>query len=49
MIGWGTYSDVFCRESDIWKFKQREITVLALTPITRGWALKDKVMNLVDE
>ena len=49
VIGWGTYSDVFCRESDYWKFKQREITVLALTPITRGWALKDKVMNLVDE
>lgn len=49
VIGWGTYADVFCREDGMWKFRRREITVLALTPINRGWAMKDKVMSLVDE
>lgn len=48
VIGWGTYRDELRRESGVWKFQRREITVLALTPVTRGWAMKDKVMDLTD-
>ena len=46
VIGWGTLEDVFTREDNAWKISSRIITVMALTPITKGWAGPDKVMAL---
>jgi ketosteroid isomerase-like protein len=46
VIGWGTWEDDFVLEDGRWKIGRRLVTVLALTPITRGWALADKIMPL---
>lgn len=46
VIGWGTLEDVLTYEDNAWKFSSRIITVLALTPITKGWAGPDRVMAL---
>lgn len=44
IVGWGTWEDVFALEDGQWKLKQRVVTILALTPIDKGWAGPDKIM-----
>jgi ketosteroid isomerase-like protein len=46
LIGWGTYEDVLTQEAGAWKFQHRLITILALTPIEKGWAGPDKVISV---
>jgi ketosteroid isomerase-like protein len=46
VIGWGTWADQFVREDGVWKFARREINVMALAPISHGWAGPDKIMDL---
>jgi ketosteroid isomerase-like protein len=46
VVGWGTWEDRFVLEDGKWKIGRRLITVMALTPITRGWAMPDKIMPL---
>lgn len=46
VMGWGTWVDRFVREDGVWKFSRREINVMALAPISRGWAGPDKIMDL---
>lgn len=46
VVGWGTWDDRFVCEDGCWKFGERVITILALTPIDRGWAGPDKIMGL---
>ena len=46
VVGWGTWTDRFSREDGVWKFSRRDIYVMALTPISRGWAMQDKIMPL---
>jgi len=46
VMGWGTWADRFVREDDLWKFARREITVMALAPISRGWVGPGKIMDL---
>jgi SnoaL-like domain len=46
VMGWGTWVDRFCCEDGVWKFSRREINVIALTPISKGWAMADKIMSL---
>lgn len=45
LIGWGTYEDVFTQEAGEWRFQQRLISILALTPIDQGWAGLDKIIS----
>ena len=44
VVGWGTFEDQFALEDGRWKISQRSVTILALTPATRGWAMDDKIM-----
>lgn len=44
IIGWGTWEDRFALEEGRWKFKEKVVTILALTPIDKGWAMTDKIM-----
>ncbi len=44
LIGWGTYEDVLAPEAGKWKFQQRLITILTLTPIDKGWAGPGKII-----
>jgi SnoaL-like protein len=46
VIGWGTWTDHFVHEEGVWKFARREIDVMALAPISRGWVGPDKIMDL---
>jgi len=46
VIGWGTWTDQLICEDGVWKFAKREINVMALTPVSRGWAGADKIMDL---
>jgi ketosteroid isomerase-like protein len=46
VLGWGTWEDRCVLEDGRWKIGRRLITVMALTPITRGWAMADKIMPL---
>ena len=44
VVGWGTFEDQFVLEDGRWKLAERFVTILALTPTTRGWAMPDKIM-----
>jgi ketosteroid isomerase-like protein len=46
IVGWGTWEDRFALEDGKWKIKCRLVTVLALTPIDKGWARPDKIVKL---
>ncbi len=46
VMGWGTWTDQFVHEEGMWKFEKREIDVMVLTPISRGWVGPDKIMDL---
>jgi hypothetical protein len=46
VMGWGTWTDQFVQEDGMWKFGRREIDVMVLAPISRGWAGSDKIMDL---
>ncbi len=46
VVGWGTWVDRFVREDGVWKFSLREINVMVLAPIAKGWAAADKIMDL---
>lgn len=44
-VGWGTYRDTFMLEQGVWRFRRKLITILALTPIDKGWARADKIVQ----
>lgn len=46
VVGWGTWTDQFVQEDGMWKFARREIDVMVLAPISRGWVGPDKIMDL---
>jgi hypothetical protein len=46
VIGWSTWVDRFVSEDSAWKFARREIDVMALAPISSGWAGAAKIMDL---
>jgi hypothetical protein len=46
VMGWGTWVDRFVREDNVWKFAKREINVMVLAPISRGWVGAGKIMDL---
>jgi hypothetical protein len=46
VVGWGTWTDQFVQEDGMWKFGRREIDVMVLAPISRGWVGPDKIMDL---
>jgi len=46
VVGWGTWDDRFVFEDGRWKFRERVITIMALTPIAKGWAGPDRIMGL---
>ena len=46
VVGWGTWDDRFVFEDGCWKFGERLITILALTPVDKGWAGPDRIMGL---
>lgn len=46
VIGWGTWEDKIAFEDGRWKFAERVITIMALTPVDKGWAGPDKIMAL---
>lgn len=46
VMGWGTWADQFVRENNVWKFARRDINVMVLAPISRGWVGRHKIMDL---
>ena len=46
VMGWGTWKDRFVFEDGRWKFAERAIKILALTPVDQGWAGPHRIMDL---
>jgi len=46
VVGWGTWVDRLTRQDGVWRFARREINVMVLAPISRGWVGPDKIMDL---
>jgi ketosteroid isomerase-like protein len=45
VVGCGTYEDRLRREGGVWRFEEKIIAVLFMTPIQRGWAGPDKIVS----
>lgn len=45
LIGWGTYEHVFVFEQGNWRIAEKLVTILALTPIEKGWAGPEKIVE----
>lgn len=45
VVGCGTYDDHLRREGRVWRFEEKIITVLFMTPVLRGWAGSDRIVS----
>jgi uncharacterized protein (TIGR02246 family) len=45
VVGCGTYADRLRCTDGVWRFQEKIITVLFMTPILKGWAGADKIVS----